>query len=605
MISPSSGRAVLAALISAAACTRSGSAGDVTHAQQCDTAADCCPGQKCHLSYHYCVDDYDGCSTGFCPTPGQVCKTIGVFSSGPGCTWNKCGSGGSCGAGTSCFNSYCVGEAPCHGGCGAGRVCITATNRCSPAPRDASCQQTCPAGKMLALSDADNIFDTCKPASEKCECDSLPPIPARDVARHSSIAASGPYLYVSAYDGEHGDLVLHTFDRSALDKPLKSEWLDGVPGSGHIGGDVNGPRGGITDPGPNVGLYSSAAVNAAGDLLIAYYDVDNGDLKFIARYAGKWTAPMTIDGSTPSGTPSGDAGMYASLAIGKSGIPAIAYFRRGSYDASKGNESGPSTALVYAAAKKPQPLTRDDWTVVGDVEQADRPASPGLTELPPGTGLMPSLGFIEDHPVIAYYDSIKRAVKAVMGSGAGAAPGFGAPVEIDGHDTSPLQRDTGRWPALAIGPAGSSGGRIAIAFADLTRQQLLLYQSDGLVAHVAHDGPGLPGLIHAVDDGRPDAGAPWHAQGFPGSQSSIGFTSSGKIALAYQDAAPVDLMFATWDPAQNKTISRTTLRAAGSAGFWPRLTIVNGIAYVSSATLRAATAQIPANQLFVDARPTP
>ena len=64
-------------------------------------------------------------------------------------------------------------------------------------------------------------------------------------------------------------------------------------------------------------------------------------------------------------------------------------------------------------------------------------------------------------------------------------------------------------------------------------------------------------------------------------------------------------MFATWDPAQNKTISRTTLRAAGSAGFWPRLTIVNGIAYVSSATLRAATAQIPANQLFVDARPTP
>ena len=145
MISPSSGRAVLAALISAAACTRSGSAGDVTHAQQCDTAADCCPGQKCHLSYHYCVDDYDGCSTGFCPTPGQVCKTIGVFSSGPGCTWKKCGSGGSCGAGTACFNSYCVGEAPCHGGCGAGRVCITATNRCSPAPRDASCQQTCPA----------------------------------------------------------------------------------------------------------------------------------------------------------------------------------------------------------------------------------------------------------------------------------------------------------------------------------------------------------------------------------------------------------------------------------------------------------------------------
>src|SRR5205823_6092827 len=94
-----------------------------------------------------------------------------------------------------------------------------------------------------------------------------------------------------------------------------------------------------------------------------------------------------------------------------------------------------------------------------------------LAELAPGTGLMASLGFIDDHPVIAYYDSMNRAVKAVMGTGGGATPGFAAPVEIDGHDTAPvgqpqpLQRDTGRWPALAIGPSGTAGGRIAIAFA--------------------------------------------------------------------------------------------------------------------------------------------
>ncbi len=676
-------RGLFAALIvsvSILGCARS-KVSEANNPKQCDTAADCCPAQTCKPSEHYCLDNFIKCPEGSCPAQGQVCKTIGVFVPLPGCTWNKC-QGGACGSGTSCFNSYCVSEPPCSGGCGAGKVCITATNLCSPTPKDSSCQQTCPAGKMLVLQDPDNIFDTCKPDTEKCECDSLPPIQVRDVARYSSIAASGQYLYVSAYDGVYGDLVVHTFDKAALDKPQKSEWVDGVPATGHIGGDVNGPRGGITDPGPNVGQYTSIAADAQGDVYVAYYDVDNGDLKFTARYGGpaaKWTPPMTVDGSTPAGSaPSnGDVGMYASIALDKNGIPAIAYFRRGSYDAAAGAETGPSTALVYAVAKKAQPSTKDDWTVVGDVEQANRPAppcnnactgsqiciadpnaaggercatsstaqcvhvggsAPGCTgtqacvldtdpaqtpvcrtteaaqvlaELPPGTGLMPSLAFIDEHPVIAWYDSINRVVKAVMGTGGAAAPAFGAPVEIDGHDTAPLgqpqprQRDTGRWPALAIGPSGAAGGRIAIAFADLTLQQLLIYQSDGLTSHAAHAAAGAPGLIHVVDDGRPDAGGPWHPQSLPGAQASIAFTPSGKIALAYQDATPVDLIFATWDPTQNKLSARSTLRAAGAAGFWPKLAIVSGTAYVSSATIKAATLQIPANALFVDAKAAP
>jgi hypothetical protein len=91
----------------------------------------------------------------------------------------------------------------------------------------------------------------------------------------------------------------------------------------------------------------------------------------------------------------------------------------------------------------------------------------------------------------------------------------------------------------------------------------------------------------------------------PGAQASIAFTPSGKIALAYQDATPVDLIFATWDPTQNKLSTRSTLRAAGAAGFWPKLAIVSGTAYVSSATIKAATLQIPANALFVDAKAAP
>ena len=564
-------------------------------ARQCESAADCCPGQTCKAEGHYCIDRFTSCPQNTCAVRGQVCKTVGVFASGAGCTFERCGVGGSCGDGQTCFNGYCVTEAPCNGGCSFGSVCVTATNLCSPTPKDASCQASCPAGKVLVLGNADNIFDSCNLGAERCKCESLPPLAVHDVARHSSLAAAGANLYVSAYDGEHGDLVVHTFDRLDLSRPRKSEWLDGVPPDGRIGGDVNGPRGGVVDAGPNVGQYTSIAASGSGDLYVAYYDVDKGDLKFIGRYGGQWSAPITVDGAQA------DVGMYASIALDSHAVAAIAYFRRASWDAATRSETGPSTALVYAVAKKPQPLSPADWTVVGDVASATRPAaSTPLVDVPKGTGLMPQLAFMDDRPVIAYYDSIDRAVKAVMGSRSGAAPAFGAPVEIDGHDAAPgaMRRDTGRWPSLAIGPSGTRGGRIAIAFADLTMQRFLLYQADALSPHAAQ-------FLHVVDDGRPDPSGPWHPQTFPGAQSSIAFTPGGKIALAYQDAAPVDLMFAIYDPATARTISRTPLRSSGAAGFWPRLTLVDGNAFVASATIKAATPSLSANQLVIDAEPAP
>lgn len=641
----------------------------------CDTAADCCPAQVCNAQGHYCYDKYTPCTVdGSCPASGQVCQTIGVFVKDKGCTFNKCGTGNSCGAGTTCFNKYCVGEPPCNGGCTGGKVCITATNLCSPPPADASCHQTCGSGQVLVLADPDNIFDLCNPSTEACTCAALPPLQTPDVVRYSSLVVSGNTVYVSAYDGKYGDLVLHTYDKGTLDKPQKSQWIDGVPLTGHVGGDTNGPRGGITDPGPNVGQYTSLAASPSGDLYIAYYDVDNGDLKFAARYGGPlapWTV-MTVDGSTPVGSAptNGDVGMYASIALTSGGVPAIAYFRRGSYDAAAGAETGDSTALIYAIATKAQPLVRGDWQIVGDVETLKRPPPPCnnacttgqvciddanaaggqrcavaatspclhsdgtppgctgntvcvkdtdaaatpvcrtteaaavLAELPPGTGLMPSLAFMDDHPVIAWYDSVNKALKAVQGSGTGATPSFGPVVVIDGDaDTVPVssRRDTGRFPSLAVSRADAAGGRIAIAWGDRTNQQLLIYQSSTLTSRAAHAGAGQAGVIHTVDNGLPAAGAPWHPQSFPGAQTSIAFTQSGTIALAYQDATPVNLVLSIYDPAAQKATSRTVVRNTGSSGFYPHIALDNGLAYISSATIKAATAQVSNNQLFVDA----
>src|SRR5262249_20121028 len=124
-------------------------------------------------------------------------------------------------------------------------------------------------------------------------------------------------------------------------------------------------------------------------------------------------------------------------------------------------------------------------------------SSQTLTDLPNGTGLTPSLAFLDDKAVIAYYDSINKVLKAVQAAGTGRAPNFGLVVVLDGMARiSPVlaKRDVGRFPSLAIGKPGQQGGRIAIAYPDLSRQQFLLYQSDALTQNAPFDT-----TIHVLD----------------------------------------------------------------------------------------------------------
>jgi len=670
-------------------------------ARECNTADDCCPSQVCYVQGHFCADKFTSCTgPGSCPVQGEICETIGVRPSGLGCTFAQCTAAGTCtDSSTVCFNSYCVGAPPCNGGCpplnNEDQVCVTATNYCSPAPKDSggTCQRTCPVGQMLVLHNPANIFDTCDLATETCDCVELPPLVVHDVARHSSLAQDSTSLYISAYDGEYGDLVVHTYSKGTLSAPTKSQWLDGVPATGTLGGDPNGPRGGITNPGPNVGQYTSIAATTTGDLYVSYYDVDNGDLKFIARYGGQnaaWIAPITLDGTSASGGMTGDVGLYTSIALTSGNVPAIAYFQRGSLDPNTGTETGVTTALYYIVATKPQPALRTDWSAPILVETLNRPATPcgggcsasqvciadtnasggsrcatpsascassdagtctgtntcvqgtdanqtpvcaaslqaaAQPDVPQGTGLMPSLKFKDDLPVIAYYDSVNQALKAVIGgsiaSGATqTTPGFAAPVVIDGLDASPApKRDTGRYPALAIGPAGSPGGRIAISFQDLTSQQFLLYQADTLISHALHDVGTTHNQIHVIDTGIPlcrssgtgCATAGSYAQTFPGVQSGIAFTPSGKLALAYQDGTLVDLQFVQWDPSAFTVTGAPSVVHGNdhvtAAGFYPRVVIdpttATPTAYLSSATIKAATAEQSANKLNVDSLSAP
>ena len=113
-------------------------------------------------------------------------------------------------------------------------------------------QVTCDPGTLAVFEPAGNIDDTCDFSKVTCKCEPLPPLSANDVGRHSNLAVlSDGSAYVSAYDGDHGDLVVVAFD--ATGQETGGTWVDGVPATGTVVADRNGPRGGRAESGPRRG----------------------------------------------------------------------------------------------------------------------------------------------------------------------------------------------------------------------------------------------------------------------------------------------------------------------------------------------------------------
>lgn len=346
----------------------------------CTSAADCCPGQTC-TSLGRCSDDYNEC------TSDEACGSAGDrfcldwtdpnFGTTKRCNYKPCGADGTCAAeGQFCFAGVCVAEAPCGGQCGEGEACVLATNTCHPANAcDPAVFEGVPPGSLVVFTDLDNVYDACVPAELTCAAVELPPIEPADLGRHASLAInskSGEIL-VSMYDGTHGDLVVRAFDIDG--KVTATDWVDGVPQGAPITGAVTGPRGGIAEPGPDVGQYSAITAIRSGEgegrAFVAYYGASDRSLHFVAREAaGKYGTPYVVDG----GAASGDVGRYASIALSTSKDgeqrPAIAYFQKSGGDettcdgvAAADVGKARMTALKFARAKKVVPASASDWDI--------------------------------------------------------------------------------------------------------------------------------------------------------------------------------------------------------------------------------------------------
>jgi hypothetical protein len=169
----------------------------------------------------------------------------------------------------------------------------------------------------------------------------------------------------------------------------------------------------VTAAGVNVGRFTSLVV-VNGNPAISYYDVANGDLKYVRATDANgttWGAPVTTDGAVAN------VGQYTSMVI-VNGNPAISY-----YDVS-------NTDLKYVRA------TDANGTVWG---------APVIVEASAGNvGEYTSLVVVNGNPAISYYDNSNTDLKYVRATNANGTA-WGTIITIE-----PTANNVGQYSCLKI-----------------------------------------------------------------------------------------------------------------------------------------------------------
>lgn len=591
----------------------------------CTTEADCCPGQTCPSTRKKCFDKFVSCEKDADCSADQFCEVwTDSYGTSSRCRFHVCGSLGECPDGQSCFQGECMASLPCGGSCAAGQSCVPSTNQCQdysmPTGRPmAACPMTCAAGFIATFKDERNLWDTCSLPPVACVCAELPGLQSNDLGRFSAIAADpGNALYVSEYDGQYGDLVVVKFGLDG--KKIATEYVDGVP-TGAVKYGPSGARGGVVEPGPDVGRYSDIAVSG-GRAYVSYYDVSNGDLKVALRGTdGKWTNHR-VDGAT------GDLGRYTSIAIDSAGKPGVSYFQFGAeagfnvMDCPAPRPTGATkyiTALKFAHANTTTPAADTDWTVK-TVACQSRPAPicdacagvcadpgtgpgcftaatnctatcdpntqacvsnngasvcatkftpPQLQDVPVGIGLFSSLTFKDTDAVIAFMrrnaaTTTTAAEGDLLGVTVTGAGSVGTPVVLDASG------DTGWFPDVKLEPGSNA---IAIGYHDFTSKAFKYYYAPTLQTGVTPE---------VIDTGL-DPTAPG-TQSFVGTDSAIVFTAQGSPLAVYQDPTRGDLKLAkraaSW-------VVQTPVATTGAVGFFADGVFSDGKIYASHARIHA------------------
>jgi hypothetical protein len=414
------------------------------------------------------------------------------------------------------------------------------------------------------------------------DCETL--FPGLVGAYTSGAVAPDGTMWVAGYleanwDGDYtyGDLVVGR----VVDDKVQWAVVDGVDESEEVDTETYDPkgfRGGRIDPGFDVGLWTSIAIDEQGNPGVAYYDATNKALKYAHLDGGTWTNTFVQNGN-------GNFGHHAKLHF-VAGAPTIAY---GFIEITDGNvQSGVRLALGSNAS------SQASWAFEDVYVNAETPCTEDLCES--GQRCVASSGSCRPKA---------SNCSADCGSGQGCVDlGNGPTCEDLRGPAGTYPESSGLYVSMAKAPAGGFG----IAFYDRVKGNLVVatkaegWQTlivdgesngnntgdTGIGASLAIDGQGdfhvsyvdglaealkyrivvggtTLGKVETVDNGL-DGNDGLHVVG---DDSNIFITQGNEVHISYQDATSGTLKLAIGTSAGDEhKWERKTITQDGFAGFF-------------------------------------
>ena len=232
-----------------------------------------------------------------------------------------------------------------------------------------------------------------------CNQPCMPALPEGIIGAYTSIAkATDGTIWVAGYDdsavsqaymGLYGDLVVGKYDSTK--KQVMWATVDGLPDAGAEAGcplyDPTGWRKGLTDPGADVGLWTSIQLDANDHPIVSYYDSTDAALKFASSPDGvTWTVHTVMS------APNSDIGRYGKMLV-VNGVPVVAFLIM-----EPGVNGKMRSRVEVATSMKATPASMADWTFEDAAVDNDGPcrnafcASPNVCVVETGDCSPPSTG---------------------------------------------------------------------------------------------------------------------------------------------------------------------------------------------------------------------
>lgn len=641
--------AVMGMGLALAACSDTPPRNDITPTR-CTSDADCEEGFACNVEIGVCY--LKECrNNADCPD-GMICVPDINGDGLRDCVYDRCSNDNDCvgkidcpnGGVPKCENGECKCGEPCGGACPEGKFCCRQTDACMviPAACDKTCTDNadchslglhfvcdngkcnCAAGYLLQVSEPGNLnVENCSLENAVCTCPELDPIPAGYSGRYLDMAASSSdsKIYVSAYNETYGDLMLAQYNPLGLGDQLKWFTVDGIPLDSPVVGGPSGPRGGILEAGPDVGLYTSTVVDAGGNIHMSYYDLTEKRLKYARGKPGGDSFSFVhypVDFQ-------GDTGRYTSIAVEGNGQIGIAYMT-----VAISTGSAYKSRLMYARSKVPTPTSPADWDrfLVDEVDlpmpacgapcptgevcvlgtgQCTVPDASGcsstcdagkaciggrcvaievvseIDQLPMGTGLFASLAIdpLNGLPWVVYYDNKRGNLNIARITQAGPD----SLAILDGEDSR--GNDTGNVGLFCSLHIDSDGTK-HISYVNGLANDLWYLKVDGTggTAELVDSGMrNIAGEPLGPNNPDPSNGAKIHTVALVGADSVVAKDGSNRIRIAYMDQTHLDLLYAMKEPGGKwviQILAGNETPSAGAFGFFADQTKLNGKYYLGN-----------------------